>query len=129
MRSIIGIALWLALAGCSATPAAPTPSVTATDAVGSVTNMNPATGTILQAGQTVTFSGTPGYTLASADFGAMRMIVQDQNDQPLQVTGVQPNILVQRGSGDVTLSETIAVPAAGVTSVRVFFALAAGNAT
>lgn len=127
---VAGVAMWIAVAACGGTPAAPTtPAVPATDAVTSITNMNPASGTVLQAGQSVTFSGTPGYTLASADFGLMYMVVQDQNDQPLQVSGVQPNIVVHRGDGDVTLTETIAVPATGVTSVRVYFALAAGAAT
>jgi hypothetical protein len=121
--------LWLTVAGCGSSPAAPTSTTPTPDSLGSVTNMNPAAGTRLKLGQTVTFSGTPRYALSTADFGIVLMVVQDQNDRPLQISGGQPTVVVARGNGDVTLSQTVTLPGAGVTSVRVFFALAAGGAT
>jgi hypothetical protein len=60
----------------------------------------------------------------------MIMVIQDQTDRALPASTTQPIVVVHRGSADVTLSETITIPASGVTSVRVFFVLApAGAAT
>jgi hypothetical protein len=118
------------LGACGGPSTAPSSPTQAKDSVTSVINMVPAAGTALQAGQTVTFSGTPGYTLASADVGSMIMVIQDQTDRALPASTTQPIVVVHRGSADVTLSETITIPASGVTSVRVFFVLApAGAAT
>jgi hypothetical protein len=125
------LALLILLAGCgggtSGMTAMPT-STTLTDAVSSITNMNPAPGTPLQAGQTVTFSGTAGYTLATADVGIVLMTIQDQNNRSLSSNGTQ-TVVARRGTGDATLSQTITLPDSGVTSVRVFFALAPAGAT
>src|SRR5262245_31850395 len=95
----------------------------------SITNMNPAPGTALQPGQTVTFAGTAGYTLATADLGAVVMVIQDQANRPMPISGVLQTVVVQRGTGEVTLTQTVTVPNDGVTSVRVFFALAAAGTT
>jgi hypothetical protein len=91
--------------------------------------MNPTPATALQAGQTVTFSGTAGYTLASADVGSVRMIVQDQSSRPLPSNDAQPTVVASRGTADATLTQTVTVPDIGVTSVRVFFALVPSGAT
>ena len=115
--------------GCGSSPSAPLPMTPAADSVSRVANMNPPAGTALQMGQTVTFSGTPAYTLASADLGTMFMAVRDQANQPLPVSGAQPVVVVRRGTGDVTLTETVIVPAVGVTAVRVFFVLAPAGAS
>ena len=115
-------------AGCGGSPTVPLSLTVATDSVSSGVNMHPAPGTVLELGQTVTFSGTPGYTLASADLGTVIMVVQDQANQPLPVSGPQPIIVVRRGTGDVTLTETVTLPAAAVTTVRVFFVLAPAGA-
>lgn len=125
---IAAVAACVAAAGCGSSPSAPLPVTRATDSIGSVISMNPPPGTVLQLGQTVTFSGTPGYTLASADVGTVIMVVQDQDNRPLPVSGPQPTVVVRRGSGDVTLTETVTVPADAVTIVRVFFVLTPAGA-
>jgi len=95
----------------------------------SITNMNPAVGTALQPGQTVTFAGTAGYTLASADIGAVVMVLQDQADRPLPLSGAQQTVVAHRGTADATLVQTATIPSEGVTSVRVYFMLAAAGST
>jgi len=133
MRTRGGIlALLVLFAGCSGGSSSMTTAPTSTvltDAVTSITNMNPTPGTALQTGQTVTFSGTAGYTLASADVGSVRMIVQDQSSRPLPSNDAQPTVVASRGTADATLTQTVTVPDSGVTSVRVFFALVPSGAT
>ena len=97
------------------------------DSVSSITGLSPALGTTLAAGQAVTFTGTAGYALNSAGTGVLVMVIQDQANQPLQAT--QPNAQVVQGPGQATLSQTITLPATGVTSVRLFFALLPTGAT
>jgi len=123
--------LSIAMGGCGSSPAAPTPPTpaAASDSVSSVVNMNPSPGTALQLGQTVTFAGTPAYVLVSADLGTMRMVIQDQANRVLQTDGTQVTAVVHRGSADVTLSQTVTLPADGITSVRVFFVLVPAGAT
>jgi hypothetical protein len=123
------VVVCLAVAGCGSSPAAPTSLTPARDSVSSVVNMSPSPGTALQLGQTVTFTGTPGYSLATADSGTVVMIIQDQANRILQAPGTQPSAAVGKGSGQVTLSQTISLPGEGVTSVRVFFALVTPAAT
>jgi hypothetical protein len=131
--SVVTITLAVATAaGCGgSSPAAPTPTtpVTVTDSIRGITNLLPATGTILQPGQTVTFSGTPAYSLATADSGTVHLIIQDQANRILQPIGTQPNTPVVKGNGEVTLSQTLTVPTEGVTSVVVFFALLPAGAS
>jgi len=117
--------------GCgSSSPAAPTPSTpTVTDAMRGVTNLAPTSGTVLQPGQTVTFGGTAGYSLATADSGTVFMVVQDQANRILQDVTTQPRVAVVKGSGEATFSQTLTVPSSGVTSVVVFFALLPAGAT
>ena len=128
--SIVTVAILLALtaAGCGSTPA---PTMTAPaavpDSVSSITGLSPALGTTLAPGQSVTFTGTAGYALNSAGTGVLVMVIQDQANQALQAT--QPNAQVVKGSGQVTLSQTITLPATGITSVRLFFALLPTGAT
>jgi hypothetical protein len=122
-RALSAILLGLSVSGCGGSPAAPAPSTPATDALSSVTNMVPAPGTTLQAGQPVTFSGTPGYTLVSADLGTVVMVIEDQNDRPVPGSGTQQSV-VHRGTGDATISQTVTLPADGITSVHLYFLLA-----
>jgi hypothetical protein len=131
LRLPTALFLSLAVASCGSSPAAPTPPtpVPVSDAVSSVVNMNPAPGTALQLGQTVTFAGTPAYILVSADVGGMRMVIQDQANRVLQTDGTQVIAVAHRGSGDVTLSQTITLPSEGITSVRVFFVLVPAGAS
>src|SRR5690349_6212794 len=105
------LVLLLSAVACQRDPAAP--SVAAQDSINSVVNMVPAPGTALHPGDTVTFSGTTGYTLATAESGAMFMAIQDQSNRPL--TTDARTVVVARGTADVTLSETVTIPAEGVT--------------
>ena len=126
--------LVLLLGACGGSPAGPTatPAPTpppATDAV-SVGSIVPPAGTPLQASETVTFTATLNYTLASAESGQIVIAIQDQSDRNLQQLGrPQPAALVSRGTGTATLADSIVVPASGVTSVRVFFPLIPMGAT
>ena len=115
--------LMLLLPACGGSPAAPTatpaPTPTpVTDAV-SVGSIVPSAGTPLQASETVTFTATLVYTLATADSGQIVIVIQDQNDRILQQLGrAQPAAVVIKGAGTVTLADTIMIPASGVSSVR-----------
>lgn len=123
------LVLVLAAAGCGgAPPTAPTATATPVDAINGVTNMVPAPNTPLQAGQAVTFSGTPAYALYSTDLGAVQMVVEDQNDRPLSTDSLQV-VVAHRGTGDATLTQTVALPADGVTSVHLYFLLVPAGAT
>ena len=107
-------------------PTSPTP---ARDSLNGLTNLSPALGTALQAGQTVGFAGTAGYTLATADVGMVMMSIQDQADRPLQTSDPQPTVVVARGTATATLSQTVTLPTTGVTSVRLSFFLAPAGST
>src|SRR5881394_1314423 len=100
-------------------PAAP--YVAPQDSLNSVVDMNPQPGTELHPGQTVTFSGTVGFVLATADVGTLYMAVQDQTRHPL--TSDIKTLVVHNGSADATISQTVTIPADGVTSVTVFFVM------
>ena len=116
--------LSLMAGGCGgSSPAAPTPAPTVSDSVRGVSNVAPTTGTALQPGQTVTFSGTPAYSLATADSGTIYMVIQDQANRILQDVTMQPRVAVVKGSGELTLSQTLTLPTSGVTTVVVIFAL------
>ena len=73
VRLVSTFVLALAACGCGGAPAAPSAPAAVVDAVTGVTNMAPAPNTTLAAGQTVTFSGTPAYSLYSADLGTVQI--------------------------------------------------------
>ena len=129
MKVVRAVTLMIGLTagGCGGTPAAPTPAATPADAINGVTNMVPAPGTTLQAGQTVTFSGTPAYALYSADLGTVQMMVEDQNDRPLPTDGSHV-VVAHRGTADATITETVTLPTDGVTSVHLYFLLVPAGA-
>lgn len=123
------------LVGCGgASPTAPPPIPTptpspASDAL-SVASIAPAGGTLLQPGQAVTFTATLNCTLASTATGTVAIVIQDQLDRSLQAPGrPQPETALSRGSSSVTLTDSIVIPASGVSSVRVFFPLIPSGAT
>jgi len=124
------VVLLFSVTACGgSSPAAPSPPpVPARDSLNGITNLNPAIDTVLQPGQTLTISGTAGYTLATADLGSLMMIVKDQADRPIQTSSIGV-VVARRGTGDATLTQTITVPSDGVTSIRVYFALAPAGAT
>jgi len=99
------------------------------DAV-SLGSLAPAAGTPLQATQTVMFTATLNYTLASAESGQIVIVIQDQSSRSLQPRGrPQPAAVVTKGTGTATLADSIVVPASGVSSVRVFFPLIPSGAS
>lgn len=116
--------LSLTSVGCSSSPMAPAPIP---DSVNSVTGLVPALGTKLLHGQTVTFTGTAGYSLLSADSGQVLLAIQDQTSKVL--TNTQPSATVAKGSGQVTLSQSITLPDTGVTIVQIFFVLVPAGST
>ena len=126
--ALAAVVLTTTMSACGSSPAAPAPTTPARDSIGGVTNMVPAPGTTLPAGQTVTFSGTPAYTLASADLGMVYMSIEDQNDRPLDSSDIQV-VTVHRGDGDATLTHTVTLPAEGITAVHLYFLLAPAGAT
>jgi hypothetical protein len=71
----------------------------------------------------VTFKGTAGYTLSSADTGILFMVLMDQANQSLQLASTQAKTQVVKGSGQAKLSQTITLPATGITTVRLAFVL------
>jgi hypothetical protein len=122
------VILALAAAGCGSTPTPTTPApVVVPDSVSSIVGLSPVLGTTLAPGQAVTFTGTAGYALNSAGTGGLVMVIQDQANRALQAT--QPNAQVVKGSGEATLSQTITLPATGITGVRLFFVLLPTGAT
>jgi beta-lactam-binding protein with PASTA domain len=125
VRGLATMVMLIAAAGCQSPPAAP--YVAAQDSLNSVVDMNPQPGTELHPGQAVTFSGTVGFVLATADVGTMNLAVQDQTRHSL-TSNIQA-VVVHRGSADVTISQTVTIPADGVTGVSVFFVMLPAGAT
>ena len=124
-RGLAVCVLLLVAAGCQKPPAAP--SVAPQDSLNSIVNLVPQPGTELHPGQTVTFAGTAGFTLATADIGTMYLAVQDQTRRSL--TSDIQRVVVHRGSADVTIAETVTIPSEGVTGVSVFFVMVPADAT
>jgi hypothetical protein len=97
------------------------------DVVNSVIDLTPPLGTKLLHSQNVTFTGTAGYSLQSAASGQVLLLIQEQTGKALGAT--QPSATVAKGSGQVTLSQSVTLPDAGVTSVLVIFILVPAGAT
>jgi hypothetical protein len=115
-----------AFIGCGGeSPTTPTP---ANDAI-SVSSITPAAGTVLHANEMVTFTAVLNYTLASAESGQVVIVIQNQLNQNLKTGVPQPAAAMMRGTGTVTLTDSILIPGSGVTSVRVFFPLTLAGAT
>ena len=109
--------LWFCLfliAGCgSNSPTAPT-----TDFI-SLTSIVPAAGTMLTAGDRVTFTAVVDCTIVSANGGFAVMAIQDhRNLSLLEVGEIQPQATLTKGTTTVTLSHTVTIPATANT-VRV----------
>lgn len=103
----------LLLAGCGGgSPSAPT-----VDSI-TVASISPAAGTVLRPGQAVTFTATFNYTFATADEGQITMIAHDQTLKTI-IVKPQPTVRFGKGTGNVTLTDTITIPASGVSSVLV----------
>jgi hypothetical protein len=102
-------------------PSLPQDSVT-------IVSIQPPGGTTLQAGAQVTFTATVAYHLASAASGSVHIAIEDQNFKNLSSTVPQPGVTVVNGSGTVALADQVVLPSVGLTTVFVFFPLAATGA-
>ena len=115
-----------AIASCS--KSSPTEPALDLDSV-TIVSLQPPAGTVLQAGARVTFTATIAYHLVNASSGSVFIVVQDQALRNLSSTVPVPSVSVVRGTGTVGLSDSIVIPATGVTSVGVFFPLLQTGAT
>ena len=86
----------------------------------SLVTIAPPDGTTLSAGQVVSLTATVSYELNGADSGEIKMVIQAQTS--IQ-SGPAPIVEIGRGSGMVTLSDQVTIPATGVTTIYVNFSL------
>lgn len=94
----------------------------------SIQSAQPAAGSTLPRGSTVTLRYVLSYELVTADSGFIGMSVQDQDDRRLPTPVVQPSAVVTRGKGSTELTVTFEVPREDfVTGLRVFMPLFAGS--
>ena len=111
------------VAGCGGgggrSPVEPVP--VAPDSV-SLLSITPVAGSHLAPGSVVTFSATVAYELQNESSGAILLVVQDQAGHLLTI-GPQARAAVLRGRGTATVSDHVTLPAAGVSQVRIYFAL------
>jgi hypothetical protein len=129
----------LALSGlvvaCGGSPAVPTAPFDPTDAATMVVDfiglsqMVPVAGTSLSRGQTVAFGGIASYALYSASSAVGELILLDQADQELQPAGSNPTATVAKGVGQIPFSQTVTLPTAGISTVRVLYVLTPAGGT
>ena len=84
---------------------------------------DPRAGSDLAEGQSITLTTTVRYDLAATDSGRVVLLLQDDAGRNLVVGRPQASQLVYRGSGQVTLSDTLTVPH-GIRQLQVFVLLA-----
>ncbi len=75
--------------------------------------LSPANGTVLTAGESLTFTATVTTTVVSSDGGRTALLLYDQGNRSLQTS--QPAATLPKGDKTVTLTDTITVPASGST--------------
>ena len=97
------LATVLALTACGGAPTNP-----AIDWV-SIRTATPAIGTVLTAGQAVTFTVTVDATLVSANTGVVRLIVTTAGFVPLN-QGTIPRQTIAKGASAITLTDTVMIP-------------------
>jgi len=116
VKTLSFVACLTVLTACGAdTPAGPT-----TDFI-SIDSMTPAAGTMLTAGERVTFTATLTCTIVSADGGFTAMVLQDQRNQSLLGFDERsPEMQLRKGSSTVTFSHTITIPSSGNTVNALF---------
>jgi len=113
---------------CSDSDSSPTEPEPTIDSV-AIETITPVQGTTLQGGSRVTFRARVRYTLATASSGRISLIIEDQASRNISATTPQPSISVTRGGQVVELTDTIDIPANGVTRVDVFVPLFPGTST
>ena len=118
----------LAFGVASCSKSSPTDADLDTDRV-RIVSIQPPLGATVLAGSTLAVSATLDYHLISASSGTISIVFEDQSWTTIRPTVPGPEALVTRGSGTVTLSGQIVVPAAGVSTVRVFFPLFSTGST
>ena len=123
---VLGFALAMLLS-CSGGDSPTDPSPPADSVV--IESISPPQSDPLSAGSQVTFRARVRYGLASADSGRIHIVIQDQLNRSISPTTPQPRVQIIRGTGTVELSDTVTVPASGVTSVQVFFPLVPAGST
>lgn len=96
----------------------------------SLTTIDPPAGTILETGQTVTFTATVTHTLNTAASGLVAMVIQDQLSRNLKTFGVpQSHVPIGQGAGTSTITDSITIPASGISSIDVILPLFPQGAT
>ena len=88
----------------------------------SAVSVAPRPGTTLVAGQPVTFKITVKYHLEAADTGHVILIPQDERGTSLVLGREQASQVVRKGSGQVTISDSVTVPP-GIRQVQLFVLL------
>ena len=98
-------------AGCASdSPTAPT-----ADQI-ELNSVVPAAGTVLRAGERVTFTAVVTGTIVSSDGGFTGMVLQDQANRSLLAPGeFPPQAVLPKGTTTVTLSHTYTIPEGGVS--------------
>lgn len=89
---------------------------------------SPAPGTPLTVGQTVEFKITVSYRLSIAEKGLIVLVVQDETNKSLRNGKKQQSQSVNKGTGTVTLVESLVVPV-GSNEVRLFIPLVPNGLT
>jgi hypothetical protein len=119
----------LALSGCAAPSSvpgtnAPAPVPMASTGYGvSLIRIVPAEGTPLTPGQTVIFTVAVAHNLEVADSGAVVLVPQDGAGRRIPRDRPQASASVGRGTGQVTITDTMTVPE-NINRVRLFVLLA-----
>jgi hypothetical protein len=108
--------------GCAATSPARSISTDTGYSVAMVSAV-PTPGSSLPEGRPVTFTVTVDYSLAVTDSGRVVLLLQDDHGTNLIPGRPQASEMVQKGSGRVTLSDTLTVPK-GIRQVQLFVLLA-----
>jgi hypothetical protein len=134
-RVLTALALSALVVACGGSPAVPTapydtsdPRNFVVDFIG-LSQMVPVAGASLSHGQTVTFSGIANYALYTANSAVGELTVLDQADQELQPAGSNPTATVAKGVGQIPFSQTLTLPTAGISMVKVLYVLAPAGGT
>jgi hypothetical protein len=83
----------------------------------------PTPGTVVREGDVVQFTITAEYYLSESDSGRVVLVPQDDQGRPLHRARAQSSVLVLRGTGVVTVTDSITVPK-GIREVQLFTMLA-----
>lgn len=120
---LLGLAITMLLVlGCSDGDSSPTEPEPTIDSL-AIETITPVQGTSLSAGSRVIFQARVRYTLATTSSGRISMVIEDQASRDISPATPQPTIQITRGGGVVELTDTVDIPATGVTRIDVFVPL------